>query len=505
MEHISDKSATIICGGSLMCVTSDKGKLAPEVYKILMERLSYEHRYSLHGLDAYDSITGEYRPVRVETRHLYTLDDYGRLCCGIGFRYYVESVLSEYNYKVKVLFTRDWATHPRKNRFKAVWENIDINKLRRGQIDCLALANEFLNATFSAPPGFGKTFLFGQLALLFPNARIHIVVDSLDIQARIMRDLVKQFPRVGIVNGQKKQFERVTVVSADSLKHVDGSDRKSNKGADIVIAEEVHRLMAHTYIEGLVQYKFAKMLAFSATVTGRFDQGDRKLESLFGPVVFNKTYQEAVDDESVVPIQVEWIHVNGSNVCAGKRGIAKERHGIWRNNYRNDAIANHLSKFDADTQVLVLVSKIEHAIELKQCMPEYTLCYGSLEKQRYDSYVKKGYLDPSDEPMMNSERRVYLRSAFESGELKKVIATDVWSTGVDFDKLQVICRADGRCSSILDYQIPGRVTRRSDGKNYGLVIDCLDLFDSTFKKRSQQRHREYNKHGWISTNWNKRL
>jgi len=95
-----------------------------------------------------------------------------------------------------------------------------------------------------------------------------------------------------------------------------------------------------------------------------------------------------------------------------------------------------------------------------------------------------------------------MREQFETGELKRVIATDVWATGVDFEALQVLYRVDARESQILDTQGPGRVSRihPASGKEYGEVIDCLDAFDKTLKRKSETRKRHYAALGW-SQDW----
>jgi superfamily II DNA or RNA helicase len=87
---------------------------------------------------------------------------------------------------------------------------------------------------------------------------------------------------------------------------------------------------------------------------------------------------------------------------------------------------------------------------------------------------------------------------FREGKIIRAIATDVWSTGVDFPALAVVCRLDGRTNRIRSAQGPGRVTRRSDatGKDVGIVIDCWDEFDSRLLNRSRLRAREYRKLGW---------
>ena len=105
-------------------------------------------------------------------------------------------------------------------------------------------------------------------------------------------------------------------------------------------------------------------------------------------------------------------------------------------------------------------------------------------------------IDPDDEPPMTPARREQMRQQFEEGTLKKVIATDVWSTGVDFAALPVLGRADGRDSRILDTQVPCRANRIHDGKEYATLIDCMDLFHGTLHRRSSTRKRAYIGKGW---------
>jgi late competence protein required for DNA uptake (superfamily II DNA/RNA helicase) len=97
---------------------------------------------------------------------------------------------------------------------------------------------------------------------------------------------------------------------------------------------------------------------------------------------------------------------------------------------------------------------------------------------------------------MTDRRREDLRLAFEDASLRRVIATDVWSTGVSFDRLAVLLRADARSSTIKDEQIPGRVSRTHPDKPAGLVIDCDDSFDQGFSRAFQSRKRNYRSKGW---------
>lgn len=131
--------------------------------------------------------------------------------------------------------------------------------------------------------------------------------------------------------------------------------------------------------------------------------------------------------------------------------------------------------------------------------------YASMKPSVCNKYKRAGLL-PADYTPLSFVDKHDMRAQFEAGTLKKVIATDVWSTGVDFEQLNVLVRADDRDSDIVDVQGPGRVSRTytaPDGtrKEFGEVIDCMDTFDANFYRKSTGRRDSYKLLGW-EQNWN---
>jgi superfamily II DNA or RNA helicase len=147
------------------------------------------------------------------------------------------------------------------------------------------------------------------------------------------------------------------------------------------------------------------------------------------------------------------------------------------------------------------VKTIEHAVMLRQLLPDYTLCYASngMDSDRLDKLIGQGLL-PSDEPRMTPARLTSLRKSFADNKLKKVIANMVWSTGVNFRNLAVLARADAMASEIRDGQIPGRVCRRIEGvKESALLIDMHDDWSPGYSRKAQTRKSNYKKRGWVQT------
>ncbi len=476
--------------GNAMDVSPDgKSKLPDAVRKLIEPELRYKLLIAVRGKDAYDK-HGIRRPFREELKILYKYDAYGRLVCGIGFLSRVSQILIQAGYSI--IIEECDPIHERPDRFHTDWNNVFDNfTFRVKQQDMLSIIEKNERGIVSAPTGVGKTFLYKALCLLFNKANIVITTKRKDIAQAIVSELSKDIPNVGLVGAGKKLHGRVTICTAGSLHRLDPSI------VDIVVGEEVHELAAPTYASKLSVFRRSRMFGFTATPTGRLDNANIRLESLFGPIIFHMSYQEAVSHNLVVPIRVKWLDMAMKNPAEGYIETAKQRHGIWRNEQRNYKIANAVNTFAEDEQVLIMVTTLEHAVYLKQYLPNFTLCYAEKDNTALDKYKRKELLS-DDEPTMTTARRQALRKQFEAGTLKKVIATDVWSTGVSFNSLAVLIRGDARGSTIMDSQIPGRVCRKHEasGKTYGLVIDCLDQFDIALKNSARKRRLNYESKGW---------
>jgi superfamily II DNA or RNA helicase len=484
--------ALMIKSGNLTELKVTEGVFPSEFRENLESQLSYNHVYQLRGKQAYAH--GNYTPFTTERVDLYRKDANGDYIFPRGFSSRV-AVLCELS---GIQLTLNVVTSPysKANRFEVNFDKVFSKlDLKAKQDECLALISVNEGGIVVAPTGFGKSFLFAAVCLMFPNANIHVITRRRDVMKRLIRHLVKYIPNVGQVGGGSKTWERVTVITADSMHLVDHCPTKE---ADIVLYDEVHEAAAPSYALELSRYNHARMYGFTATPEGRFDGAHHSLEGLFGPKIFEMTYPEAVEHGLVLPVKVDWIDVRMDNPCEYKKETAKERAGIWRNKTRNQLIAQKANEFSEEDQVLILVRTLEHAVFLKQELPDFKLCYDKMDTEVYNGLVKKGMLDKLNEPQMTPAARDKMARDFEAGVLKKVIATDVWSTGVDFPQLSVLIRADARASEIMDIQAPGRVVRKHDesGKDKGLVIDCMDYFDQAFMRRSLERRKTYIKQGW---------
>jgi superfamily II DNA or RNA helicase len=213
---------------------------------------------------------------------------------------------------------------------------------------------------------------------------------------------------------------------------------------------------------------------------------------MFGPVLFDFSYQESVDAGAVVPIEchIYSIHKVGSKKYTSSTAI--KRHGLWRNPWRNKKIAE-LAMLHKDKQVLILCDTVDHVMHLKRRLPDAVTAYSSCSKERYKEYTEGGF---TDEPYLTSKGLTGIREKLESGDIKLCISTMVFKEGVDFKSLGCLIRADGASGEIPSTQIPGRVSRTCDGKDVGILIDFMDLFDKRLRSKSVTRVTSYKRKGW---------
>jgi superfamily II DNA or RNA helicase len=492
----SPLKALLVRNGNALYLASRLDEPLPiDVYSELTYYMQYRHVTRLYGREAFGKSSGQ--RIKTEQRKLFSIDDYGCLNFPAGYYDRVQKILASQGYQI--CYVDDSPQFPQQLEWH--WDNLGSFQFRPRQEEALRTIEAAYKArrggVIDAAAGFGKTELFAALAMLLPTAQILICVKSTDNVQKTIRVLLRYLPQPSIGQrgaGRAKQA-RVTVATAASVGNYAGT-------ADLFLGDEVHELLAETYVADIVTTTpQAIRFGFTATVEGRSDNADARMEAVFGGTLFKLTYPEAVGLKLVVPIEVRWQRVEmGGNPTKGLQGdTARKRHGIWTNKVRNAHIAKIAQKhYEEGDQILVLVDKIEHLLHLARLMPDFALCYGNIDEADEGYYRKYGLLPVNYTPLTVAVRK-QLREDFEAGKIRGAIATGVWRLGVSFDALAALIWAGGGSSPIDATQGPSRVSRIHDesGKEYGVVYDFNDEFDEQFYKQAMARRRVYKKHAWV--------
>jgi len=366
--------------------------------------------------------------------------------------------------------------------------------LKEGQFDAIKSILSKDSGVIVAPTGWGKSFCIRLICRLLPDCKIHYLTDLTDLCDQMHAELLPYIPDLGRFGGGIKKGGRVCVVNVESAHHT-GYD------ADVIIGDEIHRLCAQKYMDQLGKYGVNRPCrAYGFTASPVRDDGMHRFnEPIFGPVVVKVSYVAAQAASMVVPIEVRWVRPAIARDPSAEvgAGAEKERLGLWSNYARNESVAEQAKAVADKGQTLVMVSTVEHAYRLKQFLPDFEVCYSPNESadSMREAMVAAGLLD-KDEPRMTPTRRKYLRDGFDKGKITKVIATQVWSTGVNFRRLAFLIRADGGAAQTKTTQVAGRLSRTFTGKSKGVLIDFWDDWSPTFVRRSRARFSVYESHGF---------
>lgn len=362
---------------------------------------------------------------------------------------------------------------------------------RRWQTECLCRMSAAVGGVVEATTGAGKSYVINALCRLWPRAKTAVVTKRADVFDQLYEGLLNALgPCVGVVTGGRDRPERVTVATADSA-------HKLPEDLDVVIADEVHEMAAPKYVRQLSRFVRARMFGLTASFE-RDDGRHHEVEGMFGPIIYRVTPDEAVDARATVPILVEWVRPDvRSDPAWGLPVFERDKFGIWRNEERNRDIGVRVRQLPDDAATVILVKTVEHACFLKKELPDWTMCYAPSDdtNETVATMVRLGVV-PADVGRMTPQERRNIKRRFSSGELNRVIATQVWSTGVDFPHLAALVRADAGRSSTMAKQISGRPCRTYKGKQYGLLIDLWDDFNPSFLGRARNRRRVYGELGY---------
>ena len=369
---------------------------------------------------------------------------------------------------------------------------IDVNGLRPGQDTALVRIAESHCGTIVAATGYGKTFIIVQLAKMYPDQNIVITTARKSVVKTIYERLIEDPAlrgQVGMISSELNTGPNYRVV-VSTIKSLYKTNRER---CNILIADESHNFGSERSADEIARFPNARRFGFSASPKGRSDNADLVTEAMFGPVLFDFSYQESVESGSVVPIECHIYNIHKGMSKDFKDTTAVNRHGLWRNPWRNEKIAE-IARMYKDKQVLILCDTIDHVMHLKRRLPEAKIAYSNCSRSRYEKdYVAKGF---TNDPYVGPKDVSKIQEGLEAGEIKLCIATMVFKEGVDFKQLGVLIRVDGKSGEIASTQIPGRLSRTYDGKTKGILVDFMDHFDRRLRNRSIKRITSYKKKGW---------
>ena len=309
-----------------------------------------------------------------------------------------------------------------------------------------------------APTRYGKGRILWNIARAFPEASIVVTAPGKDLVRQLFEEAKKllvgrEIKMMGAGKGSSRtSTDGILVCSLDSLHRVDKT------GTDILIIDEPHAIATDTRIPQVSSFKRARRYGLGATLTGRFDNRDKYVEGLIGPVLTRVTYKEAVAEGAICPIEVVMIKFTFDPFWCNYLPLALKR--IY---YQNQKIAA-LTKMLCDHlipptwQTLLFVKNEEHAEfmshELSQC--------------RWPVAMAK---------LLTTKARTQLTNEVKDSVHLRVLCSDIYVQGMTFSDLRCLVNLGGGGPYTSTIQKPGRLAeiRPEIGKTHGVLIDFMPV------------------------------
>ena len=376
------------------------------------------------------------------------------------------------------------------------------------QKQVIQVAIEACRGLVQAPTGSGKTLMIAYYIAHFPTARIIVLENTKDLikQTAVELKQALNIP-VGLYYGDKKNWERVTVGTPNSLCRLGDVNPKAFSDVDIIIYDEVH------LYNNVTAQKFSNLctgtsyrLGLSATID--FDASESlKLYGMVGPHLITVKEETLLKEGLLTKPKYIYIDMpdpgdlldDGRDRYEGKyfdtnTGVyVYDTHNkkppraevykqcIVNNKERNTAIVSLLEAFLNSKRftgpAFVLVESLEHGEQISKLAAERG--------------INLPFISGDD----NSATRDSVVKGMRSGEFRAICATRIFNQGTNIKPLELVIIASGGNDKKRVAQQVGRVVRKSPEteKVEAISIDFRDREKYYLQWNFNNRLEEINK------------
>ena len=183
------------------------------------------------------------------------------------------------------------------------------------QIDAVKEAVKYRNSILQLPVGSGKTLIMAIIAKTYPNSKILILSDSIDLIAQTRNELINEFKlsenEVGVIQGQNfEDNKRITLLSIQSYEKAQHIFPKIN----VIIVDETHVCGRNPTGEKIIYSCQNASVKIGLTATTEIDNPAERMRMFanVGPIVYNSSIKEKIDEGFLSKVNVKMFRFNTS-------------------------------------------------------------------------------------------------------------------------------------------------------------------------------------------------
>jgi DNA repair protein RadD len=307
------------------------------------------------------------------------------------------------------------------------------------------------------PTGSGKTVIFCELIKrkVAKFKRVLVIAHRREIITQTSRKLYDNGVRHGIIQAgfDPRPMEPVQVASIATLYvRAIRSEAMRLPIADLVIVDEAHHSVAHTYSEIIKRYPEAIIIGFTATPCRGDGHG---LGGIFNTLIEMPQVAALIDQKHLVPTLCYAPvdpDLSGVRVQAGDYAVGQLERRMNTDKLVGD-IVTHWHKYGQNRPTVVFAVGVAHSIHLR------------------DEFLKSGVTAEHLDGSTPKDERDAILKRLASGETTIVSNCQVLTEGWDCPETACTILARPTKSMGLFRQMIGRVLRPAPGKVNAIVLD----------------------------------
>jgi superfamily II DNA or RNA helicase len=356
---------------------------------------------------------------------------------------------------------------------------------REYQIEAIEVILNHRRGVVCLPTGTGKTFLAAALISRFPHCKILFVTSSNKALMYQNAEEIEQIlgQKVGLLGDGKKQWDRVTVGTINSVESEAKNNPDKFKDIEIVIFDECHTSAGSLRSETVSSVLINTDYRIGLTATDWRESGDQlRLEGVIGPTIHSMSYTDASEgNKFIIKPELYVIRVPEPKIIypgakRTKEGLVYQTHnrkptedvvylhGLVNNDERNKLIKQCALYF------LESEFNFPGALIIKDIINGHG---AGLQKAIND----EGYDIPFIHGKTSLDERLKVFSNLSNGLLKLMVCSvGIISVGINIKPLSVYINAGGGASQLNVIQTTGRFVRTAEEANKQRSI-CIDFWD----------------------------
>jgi len=292
-----------------------------------------------------------------------------------------------------------------------------------------------------------------------------VLVDSVSLATQTVRRFTEAGLSCGICTGKGKIDGDHVVSTIGSYKKLGDLTRYKT-----VIVDECHIVGSKSFQEFFELTNYPYRYGFSATPDGNDKYRFATVRQHIGDILFEIYTKELIENDVMAKPVIKFLTVD----CIATPSWDSAYDKCIVNNKRRNEKVIEIAEEHKNVPVLILYKIIEHGKVLGKKIPNSVVLSGSDSNAVREEAIAK----------------------FISGEIKCLIASNIFKQGISISNIEVLINVSGGKSKIEVLQKIGRSLRLSKGKTTALVYDFMDLGNKFTEKHSLQREDLYKKNGF---------